>query len=82
MLKSSYVFCCMGVFMEKLAYSLQEFCKLHNLSRTKLYSLFLQGDGPDTMSIGRHRIISVEAAAAWRRKMTERTNKLNSDNVN
>jgi excisionase family DNA binding protein len=59
--------------MNKLAYSFKEFCVLHNLSRTKLYDLLKHGEGPETMAIGkRHRLISIEAAKAWREKMTNK----------
>lgn len=57
--------------MEKLAYTLKEFCELHSLSRTSLYKLFGKGDGPAVMSLGRHKVISIEAAAEWRARMTE-----------
>jgi hypothetical protein len=53
---------------EKFAYTIPEFCKLHNISRTVLYSEWEKGRGPARMLVGQERVrISREAAEAWRR---------------
>ena len=49
------------------AYTMEEFCKAHRLSRSKLYQLWDAGTGPRKMRIGSKVLISVEAAADWRR---------------
>jgi hypothetical protein len=49
------------------AYSIREFCAAHRLSESMYFKLRNQGLGPDEMSIGSRRIISVEAAERWRR---------------
>jgi hypothetical protein len=50
-----------------LALSIKEFCRLHSISEPMFYKLQMQGKGPDTMKVGARRLISIEAAAAWRR---------------
>ena len=59
----------MGVTTQKLAFSIPEFCAMHNLSRTHLWMLEKEGKGPRLMHVGRRRLISAEAASDWRRSM-------------
>jgi hypothetical protein len=54
--------------LEKLAFSIQEFCALHGISRAHFYSLRNLGLGPREMIVQGRRTISVEAAADWRRE--------------
>ena len=49
------------------AYSIREFCAAHRLSTSMFFKLRSQGLGPDEMSVGTRRIISLEAAERWRR---------------
>ena len=49
------------------AYAIREFCAAHRLSESMYFKLRNQGLGPDEMSVGSRRIISVEAAERWRR---------------
>jgi hypothetical protein len=51
----------------KLAYSIIEFCALHGISRAHYYNLKTLGLGPIEMHCGGRKLISVEAAADWRR---------------
>ncbi len=51
------------------AYSVDEFCTAHRISRGLLYLLWQQRRGPRWMKIGSRRLISAEAAAEWRRAM-------------
>lgn len=51
------------------AYTIPSFCGAHGISRAHLYRLWKEGKGPRTMQIGTRRLISVEAAADWRRVM-------------
>lgn len=51
------------------AYTVDEFCRSHRISRVKFYELLRDGRGPRTMRIGRRQLISREAAAEWRRQM-------------
>lgn len=57
----------------KQAYSIEEFCQVHSFSRAKFYLLVNEGLAPTIMKVGRRVIISMEAAAAWRRMMEERS---------
>ncbi|HVI66746.1 MAG TPA: hypothetical protein VM910_29850 [Bradyrhizobium sp.] len=49
------------------AFTVTEFCQAHRISETTYYELKKLGLGPDEMEIGRKRIISIEAAARWRK---------------
>lgn len=54
----------------KGAYSITEFCQAHGgFTRQFFYKLLKQGKGPRLMKIGARTLISVEAAADWRRQM-------------
>ncbi|MFT4116531.1 hypothetical protein [Bradyrhizobium sp.] len=50
----------------KSAFSVDEFCAAHGISRAMFYKLCAQGKGPRLMSVGSRKIISNEAAADWR----------------
>jgi predicted DNA-binding transcriptional regulator AlpA len=52
-----------------LALSIPEFCRRHGISRAHFYNLSKTGDAPAVMRVGRRTLISVEAAAEWRRRM-------------
>jgi hypothetical protein len=54
------------------AYTIKEFCHAHRISPDFYFSLQRRGIGPKAMKIGRRTLISVEAAAQWRRER-ERT---------
>ena len=51
----------------RAAFTVSEFCDAHRLSRSKLYQLWASGRGPRIMRVGSKLLISVEAAADWRR---------------
>ncbi len=51
------------------AYSIDQFCQAHGLSRSYFYLLLARGKGPRLMRVGKRRLISDEAAAEWRRHM-------------
>lgn len=50
------------------AYTVDEFASRHRLSRAFVYLLWKRGEGPGYMTVGARRLISREAAAAWRRE--------------
>ena len=56
-----------------VVYTIDEFYKLHRISRGKFYQMVSAGEGPDFMHVGSRRLITVEAAAAWREKLTKRS---------
>ena len=49
------------------AFSIAEFCKAHRISESMYFKMRAQGLGPVEMIVGTRRLISWEAAAAWRR---------------
>jgi predicted DNA-binding transcriptional regulator AlpA len=53
---------------ERAAYTVSEFCAAHRISRSTLYELWAAGAGPRFILVGSKRIITVEAAADWRRR--------------
>jgi predicted DNA-binding transcriptional regulator AlpA len=56
-----------------LAFSVQEFCALHGISRSYFYLLVQRGLAPRTMRLGSRVLISVEEATRWRAERTEFT---------
>ncbi len=52
----------------QLVYSVDEFCRLHRISRASLYNYWRDGCGPAAMRVGARRLISAEAAEKWRRE--------------
>jgi hypothetical protein len=52
----------------RAAYTVSEFCDAHRISRSKLYELWAAGVGPRFVRIGTKKIITIEAAADWRRE--------------
>lgn len=51
--------------------SVDQFCADHGFSRAMFYKLLKSGDGPRLMRVGKHTLISEEAAAKWRQRMTQ-----------
>lgn len=49
------------------AFSIQQFCKWVGISRSHFYALKRRGEGPDTIKLGRRRLISRMAAEIWLR---------------
>jgi predicted DNA-binding transcriptional regulator AlpA len=62
-----------GVTARKSAFSVDEFCADHGISRATFYNIRSAGRGPAEMKIGTRTLISVEAAEAWRRRMEAET---------
>lgn len=52
--------------IEKLAFSISEFCLAHGISRSLYYQLQRSGEGPTEMQLKGRKAISREAAARWR----------------
>ena len=50
-----------------MAYSIRQFCQAHSISVDTYFRLQRAGLGPAPMKVGGRTLISVEAAAAWRR---------------
>jgi hypothetical protein len=49
------------------AYTIPQFARAHGFSEAMYHKLKRQGLAPVEMAVGTRRLISVEAAAAWRR---------------
>ena len=54
-------------------YTVDGFCRAHQISRALLYQLWADGRGPRRQKLGRTVRISKEAAAQWRQRMEEET---------
>lgn len=54
-------------------YTVETFCEAHHISRSYLYRLWSEGQGPKRTKLGRRTLISREAAAEWRRRMEAET---------
>jgi predicted DNA-binding transcriptional regulator AlpA len=52
----------------KKAFSVDEFCAAHGISRAMFYKICAEGKGPRLMSVGTRKLISNEAAADWRKQ--------------
>ncbi len=63
----------MRMTVQKQSFSIQEFCKLHDISRSLFYVLREKGEAPRVMKVGRRTLISAEAAAEWRKNMEQMT---------
>jgi hypothetical protein len=53
--------------VERLAFSISEFCEAHGFSVDHYFRLQRQGLGPAVMKVGHRTLISCESAAEWRR---------------
>jgi hypothetical protein len=53
---------------DRLVFTVNEFCIAHRICRSKLYQFWKAGTGPRVMQVGQRLMISVEAAADWRRE--------------
>lgn len=51
--------------------SVNTFCDTFGISRSMFYKLRRQNKGPRTMTIGRRRLISAEAAIEWQQQMEQ-----------
>lgn len=60
------------------AYSINEFCERHRISRSHFYDL-PDDDKPRLMRVGKRVLISREAAAAWRMRMEEKALTMEAD---
>ena len=55
--------------MQDASLTINEFCQLEKVSRSKLYQLWNAGKGPRYHLVGAHRRISAEARSEWRRQL-------------
>jgi predicted DNA-binding transcriptional regulator AlpA len=57
--------------MTRYAWTIDEFCQSHAISRATFYNLLKRGVGPRTMKVGARTLIADAAAAEWRERMEE-----------
>jgi predicted DNA-binding transcriptional regulator AlpA len=62
-----------------LALSIRQFCQAHSISEDFFYKLKRQGEAPRLMKVGARTLISMEAAAEWRRDREAATTMLVMD---
>ncbi len=55
------------------AYTVAEFCESHRISRALFYILLRDDRGPRLLKAGRRTLITLDAAAEWRRRMEAAT---------
>ncbi len=55
--------------MDQQCFTVNEFCEAHRISRARFYEMINQGVGPRILKCGSRTLVSVEAAAEWRRSM-------------
>jgi hypothetical protein len=63
------------------AYSIQEFCRRHSISRSTYHLMQKEGSGPVEGHAKNRVLISKESALAWRQKITEPTPAELDDNM-
>ena len=51
--------------MTRRVLTVDEFCTAHAITRGFFYKLRAQGQGPDTIKLGRKTLVTEEAASAW-----------------
>lgn len=56
-------------FLPKINFSVPEFCRAYGISKVTLYELWKRGDGPESFTVGKRRLIPVESARSWRPKI-------------
>ena len=55
--------------MTKQAWTIDEFCQSHGISRATFYNLLKRGAAPRIMKVGARTLVSEAAAAEWREQM-------------
>jgi predicted DNA-binding transcriptional regulator AlpA len=62
--------------MTRHAWTIEEFCQSHGISRATFYNLLKRGYAPRIMKVGARTLISIEAASDWREHMERATTEL------
>ena len=55
--------------MTRQAWTIDEFCQAHGISRATFYNLQKHNRAPRVMHVGARRLVSEAAAAEWREQM-------------
>ncbi len=67
--------------IEPLALSIKQFCAAHGICVETYFRMQRAGIGPAVMKVGSRTMISVEAAAAWRREREEAARKQRGERI-
>jgi hypothetical protein len=59
---------CQEHHLHPAAYTIAQFVRAVGISRAHLYALIRRGEGPQTFTAGKRRLISGSATAAWIRR--------------
>jgi hypothetical protein len=59
--------------VQRVAYSVDEFCAAHRVTKPTFYALLKEGKAPRIMRVRRRVLITEESAAEWRRDRTAET---------
>ncbi len=51
------------------AYTINSFCEAYSISRSLFYKLKEQGKAPNTFTLGKRVLISIESAQEWQKIM-------------
>jgi hypothetical protein len=55
----------------RCAFTINEFCEAHRISRSKFYELRRTGLAPHITDLAGKQVITIESASAWREAMTQ-----------
>jgi predicted DNA-binding transcriptional regulator AlpA len=55
--------------MDRVAFTVPEFCAAFRISRAHLYNLINRGEGPAFFKAGRRTLICRDSAAQWAQRM-------------
>ena len=55
--------------MDRVAFTVPEFCAAFRISRAHLYNLIGRGEGPVVLKAGRRTLIRCDSAAHWAQRM-------------
>ena len=55
--------------MDRVAFTVPEFCAAFRISRAHLYNLIGRGEGPVFFRAGRRTLIHCDSASQWARRM-------------
>jgi hypothetical protein len=57
--------------LRRKALSVEEFCRMHSISKAFFYKVLGQGRGPRITKLGRRSFVMVEDAEIWRQQLRD-----------
>jgi len=58
--------------LTKRAFTVDEFCEIYNVGRTRFYEILNEGIGPKTKRVGKRLLIPVVEAEKWLANLPDR----------